>query len=90
MNEANKQTALENVTAGGDIDATISQEIHNEPSKLADKIGVVAQAGSVVNIATLNVGDAKINPQGDRAKIGKQINVNQSGNNNTQNNTFNL
>jgi tetratricopeptide (TPR) repeat protein len=48
----NEQIALENVTAGGDINATISQEIHHEPSKLADKIGVVAQSGSAVNIGT--------------------------------------
>jgi tetratricopeptide (TPR) repeat protein len=53
----NVQTALENVTAGGDINATISQEIHHEPSKLADKIGVVPQSGSIVNIGTLIVGD---------------------------------
>jgi tetratricopeptide (TPR) repeat protein len=52
----NEQTALENVTAGGDINANISQEINHEPNKLADKIGVVAQANSKVNIDTLNVG----------------------------------
>jgi hypothetical protein len=52
----NKQTALENVTVGGDINANISQEINHEPNKLADKIGVVALANSTVNIDTLNVG----------------------------------
>ncbi|MEI6427699.1 MAG: hypothetical protein WCO45_04810 [Pseudanabaena sp. ELA607] len=36
----NKQTALENVTAGGDVNANISQEIHHEPNKLAEKIGI--------------------------------------------------
>ena len=50
----NHQTALENVTAGGDINANITQEIHQEPNKLADNIGVVAQAGSAVNIGTFN------------------------------------
>ena len=44
----NKQTGLENVNVGGDADINISQEIHHEPNKLADKIGVVAQAGSNV------------------------------------------
>ncbi len=53
----NKQTALENVTAGGDVNANISQEIHHEPNKIADKIGVVPQSGSTVNIGTLIVGD---------------------------------
>ena len=55
----NEQTALENVTAGGDINANIAQEIHYQPSKLADKIGVVAQAGSNVKIDNLNVASPK-------------------------------
>jgi hypothetical protein len=54
---ANKQTGLENVIVGGDADIKVSQEIHYEPNKLADKIGVVPQSGSIVNIGTLIVGD---------------------------------
>jgi hypothetical protein len=54
----NKQTALENVTAGGDVNANITQEIHNEPNKLADKIGIVAQSGSHVKIDQLNINHA--------------------------------
>jgi tetratricopeptide (TPR) repeat protein len=50
----NKQTRQENVNVGGDADINISQEIHHEPNKLADNIGVVAQAGSAVNISTFN------------------------------------
>jgi len=53
----NKQTGLENVNIGGDADINISQEIHHKPNKLADKIGVVPQSGSIVNIGTLIVGD---------------------------------
>ncbi|HBC43786.1 MAG TPA: hypothetical protein DCZ88_18340 [Pseudanabaena sp.] len=56
--------------------------ISHNPNKLAEKIGIVAQSGSTVNIENLNVDDAK--------NIEKQINVKQSGSNNTQNNTFNL
>ena len=41
----NQQTALENVTAGGDINANTTQNIGNNPNKLAEKIGVVAHAG---------------------------------------------
>jgi hypothetical protein len=52
----NKQTALENVTAGGDINATISQEIHHEPNKLAEKIGI-AVSGGVVNVEKLIIAD---------------------------------
>jgi hypothetical protein len=51
----NKQTGLENFMAEGDVDAATSEEVHFEPSKLADKIGVVAQAGSVVKIDTLKI-----------------------------------
>ena len=54
----NRQPALENVTAG-DINANIAQEIHHEPNKLADKIGVVAQAGSNVKIDNLNIASPK-------------------------------
>ncbi|PZU93369.1 MAG: tetratricopeptide repeat protein [Pseudanabaena sp.] len=50
----NKQTGLEHVNVGGDADINVSQEIYHEPNKLADKIGVVAQAGSTVNIGTFN------------------------------------
>ncbi|MEI6430313.1 MAG: tetratricopeptide repeat protein, partial [Pseudanabaena sp. ELA607] len=57
----NKQTALENVTAGGDINANITQEIHNEPNKLADKIGILAQSGSNVKIDQLNINNADRN-----------------------------
>ena len=53
----NEQIALENVTSAGDINASIPQELHHEPNKLADKIGVVPQSGSIVNIGTLIVGD---------------------------------
>ena len=49
----NKQTALENVSAGGDINETIAQEIHQEPNKLAEKIGIV-QYGGIVKIDTFN------------------------------------
>jgi hypothetical protein len=52
----NKQTALENITAGGDINATISQEIHHEPNKLAEKIGI-AVSGGVVNVENLIIAD---------------------------------
>jgi hypothetical protein len=75
----NQQTGLENVTDEGDINATISQYISN---KLAEKIGIVAQSGSTVNIDNLHIAGAK--------NIEKQVNVEQSGTNNTQNNTFNL
>jgi hypothetical protein len=51
-------------------------------SQLAEKIGIVAQVGSTINIETLNVDGAK--------NIQKQVNVDQSGTNNTQHNTFNL
>jgi hypothetical protein len=78
----NQQTALENVTAGGNINANITQNIGNNPSQLAEKIGIVAQVGSTINIETLNVDGAK--------NIQKQVNVDQSGTNNTQHNTFNL
>ncbi len=78
----NQQTALENVTAGGDINANITQNIGNNPNQLAEKIGIVAQSGSTVNIENLNVDGVK--------NIQKQVNVEQSGSNNTQNNTFNL
>jgi tetratricopeptide (TPR) repeat protein len=47
-----KQTALENVSAGGDINATITQKINHAPNKLAENIGVLAQAGSTVSIGT--------------------------------------
>ncbi|MFN8750247.1 MAG: tetratricopeptide repeat protein, partial [Pseudanabaena sp.] len=50
-----KQTVLENVSAGGDINATITQEIHHEPNKIAENIGVLAQPDSTVNIGTINV-----------------------------------
>ena len=50
----NKQTALENISAGGDINETIAQEIHQEPNKLAEKIGIV-QYGGIVKIDTFNV-----------------------------------
>ena len=76
----NQQTALENVTAGGNINANITQNIGNNPNQLAEKIGVVAQAGSTINIETLNVDGVK--------NIQKQVNVDQSGTNNIQNNTF--
>jgi hypothetical protein len=78
----NQQTGLENVTASGDINANITQHITNNQNKLAEKIGIVAQAGSTVNIATLNI-------DGDKT-IDKQVNVQQSGTGNTQTNTFNL
>ena len=78
----NQQTALENVTAGGDINANITQHIASNLNKLAEKIGVVAQSGSTVNINALNLDGNK--------NIEKQINVDQSGTNNTQNNTFHL
>jgi hypothetical protein len=51
----NKQTGLENFMAEGDVDAATSEEVHFEPSKLANKIGVVAQAGSTVKIDTLKI-----------------------------------
>jgi tetratricopeptide (TPR) repeat protein len=57
----NKQTALENVTAGGDVNANIRQEIHYERNKLADKIGIVAQSGSNVKIDQLNINNADRN-----------------------------
>jgi hypothetical protein len=75
----NQQTGLENVSADGDINANISQYIAN---KLAEKIGIVAQSGSTVNIDNLHIAGAK--------NIDKQVNVDQSGSNNAQNNTFNL
>ncbi len=50
-----KQTALENVSAGGDINTTITQEIHHAPNKIAESTGVVAQPDSTVNIGTINV-----------------------------------
>ncbi|OYQ63523.1 hypothetical protein B9G53_16505 [Pseudanabaena sp. SR411] len=50
----NKQTGLENVNLLGDADINISQEIHHEPNKLADKVGIVALEGSAVNIGTFN------------------------------------
>ena len=66
MNDADKQTALENVTAGGNINANVSQEIRDEPNKLADKIGVVALAGSKVTIENMNVASSiptlEVNP----------------------------
>ncbi len=62
----NKQTALENVTAGGDVNANISQEIHHEPNKLADKIGVAAQAGSSVYIDKLFIGEESSKTQSER------------------------
>ncbi|MFZ4555386.1 MAG: tetratricopeptide repeat protein [Pseudanabaena sp.] len=52
----NKQTALENVTAGGDVNANISQEIRHEPNKLAEKIGI-AVSGGVVNVENLIIAD---------------------------------
>jgi hypothetical protein len=58
----NKQTGLENVNVGGDADINISQEIRHEPNKLAEKIGVVAQAGSHVKIDNLNIAGSKSNP----------------------------
>ena len=54
-----KQTALENVSAGGDINATITQEIHHAPNKIAESIGVLAQPDSTVNIGTINVNYAQ-------------------------------
>ncbi len=52
----NKQTALENVIAGGDVNANITQEIHHEPNKIADKIGTV-------NIGILNIVDSNYTEQ---------------------------
>ena len=75
----NQQSGLENVSADGDINANFTQYIAN---KLAEKIGIVAQSGSTVNIDNLHIAGAK--------NIDKQVNVDQSGTNNTQNNTFNL
>jgi hypothetical protein len=78
----NQQTGLENVTAGGDINANITQNIQNNPKKFAEKIGIVAHAGSTVNIDKLNVG-------GDTT-IGKQVNIEQKGTNNIQTNNISL
>ncbi|NMF58243.1 tetratricopeptide repeat protein [Pseudanabaena yagii] len=50
----NKRTGLEHVNVGGDADINVSQEIHHEPNKVADKVGIVAQAESVVNIENFN------------------------------------
>ncbi len=50
----NKQTGLENVNVGGDAEMNISQEIHHEPNKVADKVGILAQKGSTVNIENFN------------------------------------
>ncbi|NMF60098.1 hypothetical protein [Pseudanabaena yagii] len=69
-------------TAYEAVGSNITQNIGNKTNKLSEKIGVVAQSGSVVNIGTLNVDGNKT--------IKKQVNVDQSGTNNTQNNTFNL
>ncbi|MDX2254786.1 MAG: tetratricopeptide repeat protein [Pseudanabaenaceae cyanobacterium bins.39] len=49
-----KQTGLENANIGGDADISISQEIHHEPNKVADKVGILAQRGSTVNIENFN------------------------------------
>ncbi|MEI6063996.1 MAG: hypothetical protein WCQ26_05350, partial [Pseudanabaena sp. ELA748] len=59
----NEQTALENVTAGGDINANISQEIHHEPNKLAEKIGI---AVSVVNVENLIITDRSNDLQSEK------------------------
>ncbi len=59
----NIQTALENPVAGGDINAPITQKIENNPNKVAENIGVLAQSGSNVTIQNLNV--ASSTPQLD-------------------------
>ena len=61
----NKQTALENVTAGGDVNANISQEIHHEPNKIADKVGI-AVSGGVVNVENLIITDRPNDRQSER------------------------
>jgi len=45
-----KQTGLENVSAGNDVVTHISQEIHHQPSKLADKIGMVGNKTIIQNL----------------------------------------
>ncbi|WP_271251580.1 tetratricopeptide repeat protein [Pseudanabaena sp. Chao 1811] len=52
----NKQTGLEHVNVGGDADINVSQEIHHEPNKLAEKIGI-AVSGGVVNVEKLIIAD---------------------------------
>jgi DNA replication protein DnaC len=59
----NKQTGLENVDIDGDADINISQEIHYEPNKLAEKIGIVAQPYSTVNIGILKVANSNYTEQ---------------------------
>ncbi|PZO42331.1 MAG: hypothetical protein DCF19_06980 [Pseudanabaena frigida] len=61
----NEQTALENVTAGGDINANITQEIHHQPNKLAEKIGITV-SGGVVNVENLIIADRPNAPQSER------------------------
>jgi hypothetical protein len=59
MDKKFTQTGISGSTFGDNADINISQKIHHEPNKLADKIGILVQAGGVVNIVTPNVGGAK-------------------------------
>jgi hypothetical protein len=47
---------LENLMADGLINNSATMKSENKSNNLAEKIGVVAQLGSVINIDTLNVG----------------------------------
>jgi NACHT domain len=59
MDKKITQTGISDSTFGDNAGINISQEIHHEPDKLAETIGILVQAGGVVNIVTPNVGGAK-------------------------------
>ncbi len=71
----NIQTAMEHISAGGDIKANISQQIENNPNKVAENVAVIAQGGEV-RIENLYVGVATPKQEKETAKAEIPNNLN--------------
>lgn len=63
MDKKITQTGISNSNFGDNSQIEITQNINHEPNKLAEKIGVVAQPHSTVNIGILNVVDSNYTKQ---------------------------
>jgi mRNA-degrading endonuclease RelE of RelBE toxin-antitoxin system len=63
MDKKITQTGISNSNFGDNSQIEITQNINQEPNKIAEKIGVVAQPNSTVNIEILNVVDSNYTKQ---------------------------